>query len=128
MIELTAQQWFDKAWERAGCPHRSVVRYIDKFCGDPATRCTYSAQSEAVPGCFIGVCLDGDTASMLDASNTSAAQAVGKRFIRVSDLSLDKARMYLRKIQNIHDSDPVSEWRYQLAIVAKQYGLEVPND
>lgn len=124
-VTMTAQEWFDKAWERAGDPRKAIAPNST----NSHVICRYSTTDDG-PGCFIGVCLPEELANYADfgasdAYETSAAELESAGLIRVSDR--EDTRL-LSRLQSVHDIYCPSEWQAALRIIAGDHSLTIPDD
>lgn len=111
---LTAQEWFDAAWERAQNPVR---------CEVDGEGCMYSHDGPG-GGCFIGVAIPEVHPNM---EGVDAAGLVDDGCIAVEDMGENSGRSFLYAIQEVHDGHRSPEWASMLRDIATKYGLTVPG-
>lgn len=116
MVSNTKQQWFDGAVRRAGDQRKSIHAVKGG--------CTYLAQDD-LPGCFIGVSLDPETAERCDSKLSSYADSLTycSEFSVVDAADVHEAAMFLQELQRIHDNHEPDSWSVRLAQFAQVYGL-----
>ena len=112
-ISLTAQEWFNNAWERAKNPVMS---------NNSAGYATYDRDCEG--GCFIGVSDKGDILKNISGAVTQN-HILSK--LKVTDLSAIDSIGFLVGLQRIHDAQKPSSWATHLRLFAETYNLTVPE-
>ena len=120
MISLTKQQWFDAAWRRAKNSVRSK-----KMNSHNVVICTYDRTVNG--GCFIG-CVD--TNDVLKDNEDCAEALYQKGLINIIDLNSENGfleRVFLGKLQYIHDNCEPIQWKNRLLDFANFYNLQVPE-
>ncbi len=118
---LTKQEIFNKVWERAKDPRRSVAPY-SKRTGSKQI-CMYRPGG-GLPPCFIGVCIpDSEYISTMETGIHQLA-CFGPW---PPSLSREEADVdYYAALQRIHDDADPALWPEKLREVAERYSLTVP--
>lgn len=119
---LTLQEVFDKIWERAKDPRKSLRKPHDP----ENSLCAYRSPDGLK--CFMGVLLPDQNydPSMDDEKSVPTKTGIGyvKDFIPL-DLSVSEEHLY--RLQRIHDSWEPENWRSRLIAFATSQHLTVPQ-
>jgi hypothetical protein len=109
--EMTLQDVFNVVWERAKNPVKSRL-------GDLGI-CAYRGSNGLK--CFIGECIADEDYKADMEGGTSASTAIQKLFPKISE------HAGMRRIQMVHDCEPVEEWETDLRSIARYRNLTIPE-
>ena len=111
------QSIFNVVWERAKDKRKSVDRAPILASGVYGDRCMYRSPDGLK--CFAGALIPDEA---------YRPEWEGKMSVNVPCFDqFQEARTLIRQLQVIHDDDHPDNWEYELRVVAKRFGLEVPQ-